>query len=249
MFNDTPAQKYISATGCHEFLNMYAATHDDRSAQLQLEECLKVIAHRQSKGLGHTDCIEHYHKTSDEYDKVSNIVDYQAPVELARTMADLFPDGRDKVKVLDAAAGTGLVGVELFKVGFKNLDAVDAAEGMLAVAESKHIYQRLICQYLGENKLGIDSRIYDAVTMCGGVGHNAVPAAGFKELLTIIKPGGVFVNATRVENASEIDEYRDTTLPLFEKLAEEGKLKLETERRFPVYLHGKEGVISVYSVL
>ncbi|XP_041354180.1 demethylmenaquinone methyltransferase-like isoform X2 [Gigantopelta aegis] len=228
---------------------MDAASRDDRSAQFQLQECLKVIAHRQSKQLGHTNSVEHYHKTSDEYDKLSICVDYRAPVELARTMADLFPDGRDKVKVLDAAAGTGFVGMELFKIGFKNVDAVDAAKGMLAVAESKHIYQRLICQYLGKNKLGIDSRIYDAVTMCGGVGHNCVPAAGFKELLTVIKPGGVFVNVTRAENASEIDEYRDTTLPLFKKLAEEGKLRLETEKRFPVYLHGKEGVISVYRVL
>ncbi|XP_041346805.1 demethylmenaquinone methyltransferase-like [Gigantopelta aegis] len=230
-------------------LNMDAATRDDRSAQFQLEECLKIIAHQTSKELGHKKSVEHYHKTSDGYDKLSSVIDYQGPVVLARTMADLFPDGRDKVKVLDAAAGTGLVGMELFKIGFKNVDAVDAAKGMLAVAESKHIYQHLICQHLGENQLGIDSRIYDAVTMSGGVGHNCVPVAGFKELLAVIKPGGVFVNVTRAENASEIDEYRDTTLPLFKKLAEEGKLRLETENTFPVYLHGKEGVVSVYRVL
>ncbi|XP_041379146.1 uncharacterized protein LOC121391660 [Gigantopelta aegis] len=89
-------------------------------------------------------------------------------------MADLFPDGRDKVRVLDAAAGTGLVGMELFKVGFKTLDAVDAAKGMLAVAESKHIYQRLICQYLGENKLGIDGRTYCFV--CHGSKLLEIPA-------------------------------------------------------------------------
>ncbi|XP_041354279.1 methyltransferase-like protein 27 [Gigantopelta aegis] len=170
-------------------------------------------------------------------------------MEMARTMADLFPDGRDKVKVLDAAAGTGLIGMELFKVGFKNLDAVDGAKGMLAVAESKHIYQRLICQYLGENKLGIDGRIYDAVTMSGGVGRDGVPTAGFKDVLSVIKPGGVFVHITRSEYCSKIDEYRDTTLPLFEKLAEEGKLRLETEKTFPVFFDGKEGVISVYRVL
>jgi ubiquinone/menaquinone biosynthesis C-methylase UbiE len=41
------------------------------------------------------------------------------------------------VKILDVAAGTGLVGVELAKLGFKNIVALDYSQEMLDLAEEK----------------------------------------------------------------------------------------------------------------
>ena len=45
---------------------------------------------------------------------------------------------------------------QLFDIGFKNLDAVDASSQMLEVAKQKNIYKRIICDYLGPNKLDIE---------------------------------------------------------------------------------------------
>ena len=45
---------------------------------------------------------------------------------------------------------------QLFDIGFKNLDAVDASAQMLEVAKNKDIYKRLICDYLGPNRLDIE---------------------------------------------------------------------------------------------
>ena len=41
------------------------------------------------------------------------------------------------VKILDVAAGTGLVGVELVKVGFKHIVALDYSQEMLDLAKEK----------------------------------------------------------------------------------------------------------------
>ena len=41
------------------------------------------------------------------------------------------------VSILDVAAGTGLVGVELVKVGFKNIVALDYSQEMLDLAKEK----------------------------------------------------------------------------------------------------------------
>ena len=58
-----------------------------------------------------------------------------------KMMKDLFPyaEGRSKLKILDLAAGTGIVGAELAKVGFKDMYAIDASEGMLKELASKKV--------------------------------------------------------------------------------------------------------------
>ena len=79
------------------------------------------------------------------------------------------------------------------------MDGVDAAQKMLDVAKRKNLYQRLICEYLGENKLDIKDRKcnvfygnYGIVSRCrynldnlfvsvasgvtmGGLGRHAMP--------------------------------------------------------------------------
>jgi hypothetical protein len=45
--------------------------------------------------------------------------------------------------VLDAGAGTGLLGVELARAGFRRLDALDMSNGMLEQAAAKGVYRDL----------------------------------------------------------------------------------------------------------
>ncbi len=64
------------------------------------------------------------------------------PVTIARTLAQLLKN-KPNAAILDAGAGTGLVGEALSKQGYKNLTAVDLSEKMLALAKEKNIYQDL----------------------------------------------------------------------------------------------------------
>jgi predicted TPR repeat methyltransferase len=41
---------------------------------------------------------------------------------------------------LDLGCGTGLVGEYLAKIGYTNIDGVDASEGMIRLANAKNVY-------------------------------------------------------------------------------------------------------------
>ncbi|XP_066266157.1 methyltransferase-like protein 27 isoform X1 [Branchiostoma lanceolatum] len=76
----------------------------------------------------------------------------------AETLAEkLAGTDRRKFRILDVAAGTGLAGEELQKIGFTNMDAVDCSQKMLDEAKAKNIYGRLICDFVGPDQLDIQN--------------------------------------------------------------------------------------------
>ena len=97
------------------------------------------------------------------------------------------------VRILDVAAGTGLVGVELAKLGFKNIDALDYSQEMLDLAKEKGpirqnyktkyhnvllpgCYQNYICAPFGNTiPDGMKARSYDCVIMLGGFAAGHLP--------------------------------------------------------------------------
>lgn len=46
---------------------------------------------------------------------------------------------------------------KLAKHGFKRIDGLDPAEGMLAVARKKNVYGRLICEFMSDKRLPIEN--------------------------------------------------------------------------------------------
>lgn len=94
--------------------------------------------------------------------------------------------------VLDAGAGTGLLGEWLKLTGYAPVEAVDLSPGMLAVAAAKGVYDRLEEGDLTARLPFEDARFVGAV--CAGVfttGH--VGPEGLDELLRVLRPGGVLV--------------------------------------------------------
>ena len=53
-------------------------------------------------------------------------------------------------RILDAAAGTGIVGKMLTEQGYKDLVAMDLSEGMLEEARRKNVYRELHRMVMGE---------------------------------------------------------------------------------------------------
>src|SRR5690606_32675506 len=94
--------------------------------------------------------------------------DYVAPrLAAAFVLKSLGLDRlRDDITVLDAGCGTGLVGVELAKVGARKLDGVDLSPGMIAKAKATRAYRSLEAVDLSK-KLDREAGTYSVVVCVG----------------------------------------------------------------------------------
>ena len=100
--------------------------------------------------------------------------------------------------VLDAGAGTGLVGLALAEHGFQNLTAMDLSDGMLKEARDKNIYKKLDQMVLGE-PLSYETDSFDAVISVGVMTLGHAGPESFEELLRITKPQGHIVFTIRTD--------------------------------------------------
>ncbi|MEO0371831.1 MAG: class I SAM-dependent methyltransferase, partial [Pseudomonadota bacterium] len=125
-----------------------------------------------------------------QYDgDVGSLDDYIAPAELTKVAASVLD--RD-ARVIDAGAGTGLVGAALKEVGFSNLTALDYSAGMLELAAAKGIYGALHQVDLSrETDLPADKA--DALVTCGTT--TQVPPSALREYVRLVRPGGKIVFA------------------------------------------------------
>ena len=112
---------------------------------------------------------------------------------------DIFPEGNKDIKILDAGAGTGIIGEMLVQQGYTNVDALDISEEMLNLAKKKNIYKRYICAALSEVRIeDIQTGEYD-VTLCAGtiVYGQAKPVA-LDECVRHIRPGKMLYIIIRI---------------------------------------------------
>ena len=100
--------------------------------------------------------------------------------------------------VLDAGAGTGLVGLALAEHGFQNLTAMDLSAGMLKEARDKNVYKKLDQMVLGE-PLSYETDSFDAVISVGVMTLGHAGPESFEELLRITKPQGHIVFTIRTD--------------------------------------------------
>ena len=104
----------------------------------------------------------------------------------------LPPDAR----ILDAGAGTGLVGKMLAEAGFHRLTAIDMSPGMLEEARSKAVYRDLHRMVLG-GKLDFPDDSFDAVVSIGVLTLGHAPARSLDELVRVTRPGGFVIFTLR----------------------------------------------------
>ena len=160
---------------------------------------------------------ERYDQWAKEYDRdLDEVFVWTAPQNGANMLAKLVPG--DAV-VLDAGAGTGLVGKCLADAGFTNMAAMDLSQGMLDEARSKNVYNSFHQMKLGET-LGFDTAAFDAVVSVGVFTLGHAPINSFDELVRVTKPGGYIVFSLRNDMVN--DGYQD----YFNNLEAAGKWKL-----------------------
>jgi predicted TPR repeat methyltransferase len=132
-----------------------------------------------------TEMQRRYDIWAEKYDgDVGSLDDYMAPAELTKVAVDVLD--RDAM-IIDAGAGTGLVGGYLKDSGFKNLTALDYSQKMLDVARGKGIYQALHQCDLSK-QTDLPENMADALVTCGTT--TQVPSASLREYVRMVRPGG-----------------------------------------------------------
>ena len=168
---------------------------------------------------------ERYDQWAGDYDaEMDRDYGYRVPQMAAGVFARHVPR---EAKVLDAGAGTGLVGEALSRRGYRNLVAMDLSGGMLKEAQSKGVYQESLQMVMGES-LGFARDSFDAVVCVGAIGY--APANSLEELVRITRPGGHIVFTLRP------NVYEDSGFKELQRCLElEGKWKLaEVSEKFQV---------------
>ena len=131
-----------------------------------------------------------YDQWAETYDAEMAAAGYRHPSICLALLARHLPRGA--APILDAGAGTGLVGEWLGIMGYTDVEALDVSAGMLAVARSKCAYKAYHQQALGQT-LSFDDNSYAGIISTGVFTSGHVGTEGLPELLRICRPGGVIV--------------------------------------------------------
>ena len=103
-----------------------------------------------------------------------------------------FPNTpKDQLKILDAGAGTGPIGIELDKLGYTDIHALDISEEMLNVARQKGVpYKRFICTALTEKRVcEVETGEFDIVIAAGALIMANVRPEALVEIVRMVKKG------------------------------------------------------------
>lgn len=99
-------------------------------------------------------------------------------------------------RILDAGAGTGLVGQLLNEHGYKNLVAMDLSAGMLEQARKKNVYAEFHQMVMGET-LSFPTDSFDVALSVGVLTVGHAPASSLCELVRVVRQGGHIIFTLR----------------------------------------------------
>ena len=143
---------------------------------------------------------ERYDQWAEEYD--ADLESEYGWISPQRTSEFVAKHVDKDASVLDAGAGTGLVGECLQEMGFSNMTAMDLSLGMLEVARKKNIYRALDQMTMGET-LGYETDQFDASVIVGVFTQGHAPASSIDELVRVVRGGGHIVFSLRTDTYLE----------------------------------------------
>ena len=134
--------------------------------------------------------VSQYDRWAQSYDADMAAVGYRHPAICLALAARHLPRGASPL--LDAGAGTGLIGEWLKLLGYPIIEGLDISEGMLAVAARKGIYAKLHKLALGA-PLPFANGSFAGIVSVGVFTSGHVGVEGLDELIRICRPGGAIV--------------------------------------------------------
>ena len=133
---------------------------------------------------------ELYDGWAETYDSEMATAGYRHPTICLALLARHLPAGA--TPLLDAGAGTGLIGEWLGIMGYPRVEGLDISAGMLAVAARKGAYAALHRLALG-GPLPFADATFAGIVSAGVFTSGHVGIEGLDELIRILKPDGVMV--------------------------------------------------------
>ncbi len=137
-----------------------------------------------------TNEVMHYYdewSKNNKYNKDMNDWDYSGPKETVKVLAK--HQKNKKANIYDAGCGSGLVGVELKKIGFSNFDGADISKKLLNQVPNG-LYNELNHSDLNKKILKNDN-FYDVVMCVGTFTFAHVKAHAIDEFVRITKINGL----------------------------------------------------------
>ena len=141
-----------------------------------------------------------YNVWASEYETDLRALRFSGPRAGAETLANYVTD--KEAKILDAGAGTGMVGKELARLGFKHITALDLSPGMLIEAKKKSVYEDLKVGDLGK-PLEFETGRFAGTTCIGTLTFGHAPPESLDELVRVTKTGGTVVFSMRTDYYTE----------------------------------------------
>ncbi len=129
-----------------------------------------------------------YDDWAEGYEVEMAALGYRHPSVCLALLARHLPAGAGPV--LDAGAGTGLIGEWLGILGYAPVDAIDISPGMLAVARRKGVYRELV-EADFTKVTPLPEAAYAGVVCAGVFTSGHVGVEGVAPLLRLARPGGV----------------------------------------------------------
>jgi len=166
---------------------------------------------------------------------------------LDAAVKNIFKDRpKHELKIIDVGAGTGTLGVELHKLGYTDLYALDISQGMLNEAKKKNVpYKKFICASLSDQRIPeIETGEFDALISAGTLVKAHVRSSAFVEMIRMVKVGGLLCFSLR---CNELNDYQPKMLEL-EKEGRWEKLCRETVPYFERDDLPREGLAFVYRI-
>ncbi|XP_068670891.1 methyltransferase-like protein 27 [Montipora capricornis] len=141
-----------------------------------------------------------------------------------------FPDmPKDQLKIIDAGAGTGILGRYLEMIGYTSLHALDISQEMLDEAKKKNVYKRFICASLSDKRIPeIETGEFDAMICAGTLVKGHVRSSALIEMIRMVKTGGLLCFTIR---SKEVDNYQAK----MDELVSERRWERVSKKEVPFY--------------
>ncbi len=118
---------------------------------------------------------------------------WDKPCKVGQTLLPYLPE---QARILDVAAGTGLMGQFLHQHGQHDLSALDFSSEMLQQAQKRGVY-RYLHQHDLLQPLPLENHAYDAITAVGIFTEGHLGPEVLPTLKSLLKPGGLLAFSLR----------------------------------------------------
>ena len=143
------------------------------------------------------EAAEVYDSWAEDYERRVLSWGYATPA-VASWFFGRYVQPSDGAAVLDAGAGTGMMGDVLSPLGYHDLTAIDISERMLDFARNKGLYKDLRPMELG-SELDLPTDAFTAVVATGVFTAGHAPPESFDELIRATRSGGYMIFSVRTD--------------------------------------------------